>query len=190
MNDGQSTITTGIFPFFSEYMWKRMTISQVIKELANLLAWLVDWWYKGVTNSEIEDNFSVWEREEKNHIFLEAGKCLLSDSTENELMPSFGGYWLPGLISTMAHQNEFQIGLAGGEVTLNCPGIIAGSKLTQEKVTWKHYDTLLCYMNTQDNRIWKSKASNSLPLLPLHSWDTCSLLTKPIFFKSTSFRWW
>uniref|UniRef100_A0A8D2NME4 Ig-like domain-containing protein n=1 Tax=Zosterops lateralis melanops TaxID=1220523 RepID=A0A8D2NME4_ZOSLA len=34
----------------------------------------------------------------------------------------------------------------GGEVTLNCPGIIAGSKLTQEKVTWKHYNTLLSFI--------------------------------------------
>uniref|UniRef100_A0A803W7T8 Ig-like domain-containing protein n=1 Tax=Ficedula albicollis TaxID=59894 RepID=A0A803W7T8_FICAL len=62
------------------------------------------------------------------------------------------------LISSMAHQNELQTGLAGGEVTLNCTGILPDSKLSRDTlVHWKYYDTPLC------------KVSTSLPLLPSHT---------------------
>lgn len=102
-------------------------------------------------------------------------------------MPSFGGYWLSGLISSMAHQDEFQIGLAGGEVTLNCTGLLPDSKLSRDTVvSWMYHDTLLCRMDK--DKFWKSKTSNSLPLLPLHGWETSSLLTKPIFSKARAFE--
>lgn len=118
--------------------------------------------------------------------FWRASKCLLSDPAESELMPSFGGYWLSGLISTLADQNEFQIGLAGGEVTLNCADI-PDSKLTRNTIVrWMYYNTRLCQRD--ETGFWKSKASNSLPLLPSHSWETSSLLTKPIFPKAPAFN--
>ncbi|XP_066031535.1 T-cell surface glycoprotein CD4 isoform X2 [Chamaea fasciata] len=62
-----------------------------------------------------------------------------------------------GLISTVAHQNEFQIGLAGGEVTLNCTSIPPDSKLPSDTVvTWTHYNTLLCRIDK--NNVWKTSA--------------------------------
>ncbi|XP_063249544.1 T-cell surface glycoprotein CD4 [Prinia subflava] len=61
-----------------------------------------------------------------------------------------------GVISTMAHQNELQTGLAGGEVTLNCTGIQPDSKLSQDTVSWKYFDTLLCRM--ENNNIWRTQA--------------------------------
>lgn len=101
-------------------------------------------------------------------------------------MPFFGGYWLSGLISSMAQQNELQTGLAGGEVTLSCTGIPLDSKLSQDVVvSWMYYDTLLWRM--ENKKGWKSKACNSLPLLPLYGWETSSLLTKPIFSKGPTF---
>lgn len=102
-------------------------------------------------------------------------------------MRFFGGYWLSGLISSMAQQHEFQTGLAGGEVTLNCTGILADSKLPRDTVVhWKYYDTPLWYM--EKGRSWKSKVSNSLPLLPSYNWETSSLVTKSIFSKEPAFN--
>uniref|UniRef100_A0A8C3MVI5 Uncharacterized protein n=1 Tax=Geospiza parvula TaxID=87175 RepID=A0A8C3MVI5_GEOPR len=67
-----------------------------------------------------------------------------------------------GLTSSMVHKNEFQTGLAGGEVTLNCPDILPESQLPRDSVVrWKYSDTLL--------------------------WQTSSLLTKPIFSKEPNF---
>ncbi|XP_068037926.1 T-cell surface glycoprotein CD4 isoform X1 [Anomalospiza imberbis] len=60
-----------------------------------------------------------------------------------------------GLISSMAHQNEFQTGLEGGEVTLNCTGILPDSQLSQDTVvSWKYSDTLLWRME-KNNKYWK-----------------------------------
>ncbi|XP_023795712.1 T-cell surface glycoprotein CD4 [Cyanistes caeruleus] len=60
-----------------------------------------------------------------------------------------------GLISSMAHQNEFQTGLAGGEVTLNCTGILPDSKLPRDTViSWVYHDTLLWRME-KSNKYWK-----------------------------------
>ncbi|XP_032908275.1 T-cell surface glycoprotein CD4 [Catharus ustulatus] len=65
-----------------------------------------------------------------------------------------------GLISSMAHQHEFQTGLAGGEVTLNCTGILPDSKLPRDTVVhWKYYDTPLWYM--EKGRSWKKPAFNA-----------------------------
>ncbi|XP_030123103.4 T-cell surface glycoprotein CD4 [Taeniopygia guttata] len=61
-----------------------------------------------------------------------------------------------GLISSMAHQNEFQTGLTGGEVTLNCTGIPPDSQLFRDAtvVSWKYSDTLLWRME-KSTRYWK-----------------------------------
>ncbi|KAM7065969.1 T-cell surface glycoprotein CD4 isoform 1-T1 [Acridotheres tristis] len=62
-----------------------------------------------------------------------------------------------GLVSSMAHQNEFQTGLAGGEVTLNCTGILPDSKLSGDTVVrWKYYDTPLWRM--EKGTSWKTSA--------------------------------
>ncbi|RMC07597.1 hypothetical protein DUI87_17073 [Hirundo rustica rustica] len=64
---------------------------------------------------------------------------------------------LLGLLSSMAQQNELQTGVAGGEVTLNCTGILPDSKLSQDTVvTWKYYDTLLCRIEKRN--YWKTPA--------------------------------
>ncbi|CAN8195300.1 unnamed protein product [Coccothraustes coccothraustes] len=60
-----------------------------------------------------------------------------------------------GLISSMAQQIEFQTGLVGGEVTLNCTGILPDSQLPRDSVvSWKYSDTLLWRME-KDRRYWK-----------------------------------
>ncbi|XP_059694193.1 T-cell surface glycoprotein CD4 [Haemorhous mexicanus] len=60
-----------------------------------------------------------------------------------------------GLISSMDYQNEFQTGLVGGEVTLNCTGILPDSQLPRDSVvSWKYSDTLLWRME-KDRRPWK-----------------------------------
>lgn len=56
-----------------------------------------------------------------------------------------------GLTSSMVHRNEFQTGLAGGEVTLNCTGILPES---QSAVRWKYSDTLLWCME-KNHGYWK-----------------------------------
>uniref|UniRef100_A0A8C9NC00 CD4 molecule n=1 Tax=Serinus canaria TaxID=9135 RepID=A0A8C9NC00_SERCA len=60
-----------------------------------------------------------------------------------------------GLISSMVHQNEFQTGLVGGDVTLNCTGILPDSQLPRDSVvSWKYSDTLLWRME-KDRRVWR-----------------------------------
>ncbi|XP_036260224.1 T-cell surface glycoprotein CD4 [Molothrus ater] len=60
-----------------------------------------------------------------------------------------------GLTSSMAHKNEFQTGLAGGEVTLNCTGILPESQLPRDSVVrWKYSDTLLWRMEN-NQRYWR-----------------------------------
>ncbi|XP_039573885.1 T-cell surface glycoprotein CD4 isoform X2 [Passer montanus] len=59
------------------------------------------------------------------------------------------------LMSSMARQNELQTGLTGGEVTLNCTGILPDSQLPRDiVVSWKYSDTLLWRME-KNNRYWK-----------------------------------
>ncbi|KAM7032128.1 T-cell surface glycoprotein CD4 [Passerculus sandwichensis] len=60
-----------------------------------------------------------------------------------------------GLTSSMAQKNEFQTGLVGGEVTLNCTGILPESQLPRDSVVrWKYSDTLLWRMEN-NQKYWK-----------------------------------